>query len=66
MAVVLMGDIGAEFLDVPPEVLRTSMKEHQKFFSVRNPRTGRIEAFVTVANQVARMAAARSSPATGG
>ncbi|WP_371036592.1 glycine--tRNA ligase subunit beta [Rhodosalinus sp. FB01] len=48
--VVLMGEIGAEFLDLPPEVLRTSMKEHQKFFSVRNPATGRIERFVTVAN----------------
>ncbi|MEM9343493.1 MAG: glycine--tRNA ligase subunit beta [Pseudomonadota bacterium] len=48
--VVLMGDIGADFLDLPPEVLQTSMKEHQKFFSVRNPKTGRIEKFVTVAN----------------
>jgi glycyl-tRNA synthetase beta chain len=27
------------------------MKEHQKFFSVRNPKTGRIERFVTVANR---------------
>ena len=35
---------------MPPEVLQTSMKEHQKFFSVRNPKTGRIEGFVTVAN----------------
>ncbi|MFD1341385.1 glycine--tRNA ligase subunit beta [Litorisediminicola beolgyonensis] len=49
--VVLMGEIGAEFLDLPPEVLQTSMKEHQKFFSVRNPRSGRIERFVTVANR---------------
>ncbi|MEO1578300.1 MAG: glycine--tRNA ligase subunit beta [Pseudomonadota bacterium] len=48
--VVLMGEIGADFLDLPPEVLRTSMKEHQKFFSVRNPKTERIEKFVTVAN----------------
>ena len=48
--VVLMGDIGPQFLDLPPEVLKTSMKEHQKFFSVRNPGTGRIEKFVTVAN----------------
>jgi glycyl-tRNA synthetase beta chain len=48
--VVLMGEIGAEFLDLPPEVLQTSMKEHQKFFSVRRPATGRIEKFVTVAN----------------
>lgn len=49
--VVLMGEIGEEFLDLPPEVLQTSMREHQKFFSVRNPKTGRIERFVTVANR---------------
>ncbi len=49
--VVLMGEIGADFLDLPPEVLRTSMKEHQKFFSVRNPKSGRIERFITVANR---------------
>ena len=48
--VVLMGRIGEAFLGLPPEVLQTSMREHQKFFSVRNPRTGRIEGFVTVAN----------------
>ncbi len=49
--VVLMGEIGVEFLDLPPEVLQTSMKEHQKFFSVKNPETGRIERFITVANR---------------
>ncbi|WP_291729629.1 glycine--tRNA ligase subunit beta [Leisingera sp. F5] len=49
--VVLMGAIDAEFLELPPEVLQTSMREHQKFFSVRNPKTGRIEKFVTVANR---------------
>ncbi|RJL02913.1 glycine--tRNA ligase subunit beta [Paracoccus siganidrum] len=48
--VPLMGVIEARFLDLPPEVLQTSMKEHQKFFSARNPKTGRIEGFVTVAN----------------
>ena len=48
--VVLMGQIDEEFLDLPPEVLKTSMKEHQKFFSVSNPKTGGIERFVTVAN----------------
>ncbi|EPX78833.1 Glycyl-tRNA synthetase beta chain [Salipiger mucosus DSM 16094] len=37
-------------MELPPEVLQTSMKEHQKFFSVKNPATGRIESFVTVAN----------------
>ena len=49
--VVLLGDIDAEFLELPAEVLQTSMKEHQKFFSVRNPKTSRIEGFVTVANR---------------
>jgi len=49
--VVLMGRIGADFLGLPPEVLQTSMKEHQKFFSVRNPKSGQIERFVTVANR---------------
>ncbi|WP_407682107.1 glycine--tRNA ligase subunit beta [Pseudodonghicola flavimaris] len=49
--VVLMGEIGADFLALPPEVLQTSMKEHQKFFSVRDPKTGRIVRFVTVANR---------------
>uniref|UniRef100_UPI003568973F glycine--tRNA ligase subunit beta n=1 Tax=Paracoccus seriniphilus TaxID=184748 RepID=UPI003568973F len=48
--VPLMGVIEDRFLDLPPEVLQTSMKEHQKFFSARNPGTGRIEGFVTVAN----------------
>jgi glycyl-tRNA synthetase beta chain len=49
--VVLMGTIDETFLGLPSEVLQTSMKEHQKFFSVRNPKTGRIERFVTVANR---------------
>ena len=49
--VVLMGDIAEDFLGLPPEVLQTSMKEHQKFFSVKNAKTGRIEKFITVANR---------------
>lgn len=48
--VVLMGTIADDFLEMPPEVLQTSMKDHQKFFSVRNSKTNRIERFVTVAN----------------
>ncbi|MGA1208145.1 MAG: glycine--tRNA ligase subunit beta, partial [Gemmobacter sp.] len=47
--VVLMGAIAPEFLDLPPEVLQTSMREHQKFFSARDA-SGRITHFVTVAN----------------
>ncbi len=49
--VVLVGQIGADFLSLPPEVLQTSMKEHQKFFSLRDPKTGQIVRFVTVANR---------------
>ena len=49
--VVLMGRIDAQFLDLPPEVLQTSMKEHQKFFSLRDPKSGQITGFVTVANR---------------
>ena len=48
--VVLMGDIGGEFLGLPAEVLKTSMKEHQKFFSVRNA-ANKIVRFITVANR---------------
>jgi glycyl-tRNA synthetase beta chain len=51
--VVLMGRIEERFLDLPPEVLQTSMREHQKFFSVRDPKSGQIVAFVTVANREA-------------
>ena len=49
--VVLMGQIDDDFLELPAEVLQTSMKEHQKFFSVKNAKTGRIEKFITVANR---------------
>jgi glycyl-tRNA synthetase beta chain len=47
--VVLMGQIGADFMGLPAEVLQTSMREHQKFFSVKNA-AGQIDRFITVAN----------------
>ena len=49
--VVLMGEIDQEFLELPPEVLQTSMREHQKFFSVRDTESGKITRFITVANR---------------
>jgi glycyl-tRNA synthetase beta chain len=49
--VVLIGRIEPRFLELPPEVLRTSMKEHQKFLSVRDPENGRIVAYIVVANR---------------
>jgi len=49
---VLIGEIADKYLDLPPEVLQTSMKVHQKFFSVINDRSKIIEKFITVANIV--------------
>ncbi|MEO1330434.1 MAG: glycine--tRNA ligase subunit beta [Pseudomonadota bacterium] len=48
--VVLIGDVEERFQALPAEVLQTSMREHQKFFSLRDPVSGRIVKFVTVAN----------------
>lgn len=49
--VTLLGAIEPRFLDLPPEVLQTSMRTHQKFLSVRNPATARIDHYITVANR---------------
>ncbi|MFL5296740.1 MAG: glycine--tRNA ligase subunit beta [Phenylobacterium sp.] len=47
----VMGDMDPAFLDLPPEVIRTSMRVHQRFFAVRDPKTGfLVPHFVTVAN----------------
>jgi glycyl-tRNA synthetase beta chain len=47
----VLGNFKTEYLRVPPEILMTSMKEHQGFFSVRDARTGRLAAhFIAVAN----------------
>ena len=52
--VPLIGTFDEDFLAVPPEVLTTSMKSHQKCFSVRDPETGKLaNRFVMVANLVA-------------
>lgn len=55
--VPIMGDMDAGFLDLPPEVIRTSMRTHQKYFAVRKPGTDKGETsgplaphFITVAN----------------
>ncbi len=47
--VPLIGKIEDEFSDLPPEVLQTSMREHQKYFSARDT-SGRVTHFVAVAN----------------
>ena len=47
----VMGDMDPDFLDLPPEVIRTSMRVHQRFFAVRDPQSGFLAPhFVTVAN----------------
>jgi glycyl-tRNA synthetase beta chain len=48
--VTLIGRIDPRFLDLPPEVLQTSMRENQKFFSLRDP-AGRITGYILVANR---------------
>jgi glycyl-tRNA synthetase beta chain len=51
---VLMGDFDESFLSVPPEVLITSMKKHQKCFSLRDPKTGKLaNKFLLVSNMIA-------------
>ena len=49
--VVLMGKLEDRFLSLPPEVLQTSMREHQKFFSILNPKNNKVVQFATVANR---------------
>ena len=52
--VVLIGTIEDEFMDVPPEILQTSMRTHQKYFSLRDPKTGKMaNRFALVANMIA-------------
>lgn len=47
----ILGDMDPDFLDLPPEVIRTSMRTHQKYFAVRDPTTGfLVPHFVAVAN----------------
>lgn len=53
--VVLIGTIEDQFMDVPAEILQTSMRTHQKYFSLRDPKTGRLaNRFAVVANMEAQ------------
>lgn len=53
--VPLIGSIDDRFMDLPPEVLSTAMRAHQKYFSLRDPATGRLAPrFMTVSNLVAQ------------
>jgi glycyl-tRNA synthetase beta chain len=47
----ILGDMDPAFLDLPPEVIRTSMRTHQKYFAVRDPKSGKLAPhFLVVAN----------------
>jgi glycyl-tRNA synthetase beta chain len=47
----ILGEMDPAFLDLPPEVIRTSMRTHQKYFAVRDPKTGALAPhFLVVAN----------------
>jgi glycyl-tRNA synthetase beta chain len=47
----ILGDMEPSFLDLPPEVIRTSMRTHQKYFAVRDPVAGGLAPhFIVVAN----------------
>ncbi|MEL6790675.1 MAG: glycine--tRNA ligase subunit beta [Pseudomonadota bacterium] len=49
--VVMIGQFDEKFLSLPDEVLTASMRGHQKYFSVHDPKTGRLaNRFIVVAN----------------
>jgi len=53
--VVLLGEFEASFLDIPPEVIRATIRNNQKCFVLRDPKSGRLaNKFITVANLEAK------------
>ncbi|MDZ4366504.1 MAG: glycine--tRNA ligase subunit beta, partial [Afipia sp.] len=49
--VVLMGSFDAEFLSIPGEVIRATIRNNQKCFVVRDPKTGKlVNRFILTAN----------------
>jgi glycyl-tRNA synthetase beta chain len=49
--VVLIGEFDSAFLDIPPEVVRTTIRVNQKCFVLQDPSSGRLShKFVLVAN----------------
>ena len=51
----IMGSFKEAYLDVPEEILITSMKEHQGFFSLKHKETGKlVPHFIAVANNRAK------------
>ncbi|HYD98063.1 MAG TPA: glycine--tRNA ligase subunit beta, partial [Alphaproteobacteria bacterium] len=52
--VLFTGRIDEQFMDVPPEVLITSMRTHQRYFALRRPDGALAPRFVVAANMVPR------------
>jgi len=50
--VALLGKIDEQFMDVPAEVLTTSMRAHQKYFAVESPDGSLAPRFVVIANML--------------
>ena len=50
--VVLVGAVDKQFMDVPREVLTTSMRNNQKYFTLNNPDGSMAPRFVVVANNL--------------
>lgn len=48
--IVLMGEIDDAFMDLPPEVLTTSMRTHQKYLALTDADGGLASRFLVVAN----------------
>ncbi len=49
--VVILGDMDPLFLELPPEVIQLSMRVHQKYFTVKDKKTGKLAPnFIVVAN----------------
>jgi glycyl-tRNA synthetase beta chain len=51
--VVLVGTIDPAFMELPPEVLTTSMRNHQKYFALHDKQGGFAANFAFVANMLA-------------
>jgi glycyl-tRNA synthetase beta chain len=52
---VLMGHFDEDFLQVPAEVIITSLRTHQKCFALRDPKTGNLaNRFLLVSNLIAK------------
>jgi glycyl-tRNA synthetase beta chain len=52
--VVLMGSFDEAFLDIPPEVIRTTIRANQKCFVLRDPSTGKLaNRFLLTSNLIA-------------